>query len=276
MMALFRIEWFKLLRQPRTYYALGALILIEWIILFTAWLQGQELIEILLENLEEAFHLEGNLLNGNLLLYVLLNSLWFNLPLILMIVTSGLLTSEYKDRTVQAMLLQAVDKRRFILAKYAVAVSLSLVVVLFMSASSALFSYALFGGGDLVVYLGSLNFFPQEEALFRILLAFGAGALIMIFYAVVSLTLAVFFRESTQTWILSALFLVVANLLLKVELGEGFPSHFFFPKLLDTWQYFFYHEIDWSAIGLNSGILLLYTLLFGWLGVYYFMKSDVP
>ncbi len=275
-MALFRIEWFKLLRQPRTYYALGALILIEWIILFTAWLQGQELIEILLENLEEAFHLEGNLLNGNLLLYVLLNSLWFNLPLILMIVTSGLLTSEYKDRTVQAMLLQAVDKRRFILAKYAVAVSVSLVVVLFMSASSALFSYALFGGGDLVVYLGSLNFFPQEEALFRILLAFGAGALIMIFYAVVSLTLAVFFRESTQTWILSALFLVVANLLLKVELGEGFPSRFFFPKLLDTWQCFFYHEIDWSAIGLNSSILLLYTLMFGWLGVYYFMKSDVP
>jgi len=274
-MALLQVEWFKLLRQPRTYYALGALVLIEWIILFTAWLQGQELIEILLENLEEAFHLEGNLLNGNLLLYVLLNSLWFNLPLILMIVTSGLLTSEFKDRTVQAMLLQAVDKRKFILAKYAIAAWLSLLVVLFLAATSALFSYALFGTGDLVVYLGTLNFFPQEEALVRILLAFGVGGLVMVFYAFVSLTLAVFFRESTQTWILSALFLVVANLLLKVELTNNLLNRLFFPKLLDTWQYFFYYEIDWTAVGLNSGLLLLYTLAFGWLGVHHFTKSDV-
>ncbi|WP_353683094.1 ABC transporter permease, partial [Pseudoalteromonas sp. S407] len=53
-------------------------------------------------------------------MYLILNTQWFHLPLILMIVVSGTLTTEYKDRTIQTTMLQPVKKGQFILAKYIV------------------------------------------------------------------------------------------------------------------------------------------------------------
>ena len=75
----------KLFKQSKTYYAIGCLFLIEAIVLFSAYYQGNNIIDILLENLRKSFYFNGTLLNGNLLVYLILNTLWFNLPLILMI-----------------------------------------------------------------------------------------------------------------------------------------------------------------------------------------------
>ncbi len=77
---------------------------------FSAWYQGSNIIDILLDNLRKSFYFKGSLLNGNLLVYLILNTLWFHLPLILMIIVSGSLTSEYKDRTIQTIMLQPVSK----------------------------------------------------------------------------------------------------------------------------------------------------------------------
>ena len=123
----------KLFKQSKTYYAIGCLFLIEAIVLFSAYYQGNNIIDILLENLRKSFYFNGTLLNGNLLVYLILNTLWFNLPLILMITLSGMLTSEYKDRTMQTIFLQPVSKWKFILSKYIVAIMFHILAVLFMA-----------------------------------------------------------------------------------------------------------------------------------------------
>ena len=104
MKSLIKAEIYKLVRQSKTYYALASLLMIEVIILFSAYFQGKNILDILLENLKKSFYFEGSLLNGNLLVYLILNTLWFHLPLILMIIVSGTLTTEYKDRTIQTTL----------------------------------------------------------------------------------------------------------------------------------------------------------------------------
>ena len=164
MQYLLKAEIFKLFKQSKTYYALGALFSIELLILFSAYYQGTTIIDLLLENLKQKFYFEGTLLNGNLLIYLILNTLWFHLPLILMIVVSGTLTSEYKDRTLQTIMLQPVSKWKYILSKYLVAIAFTLLVVGLLAISSFGLSYAFFGKGDLVVYLNGLNFFDAESA----------------------------------------------------------------------------------------------------------------
>ena len=129
MKALIVAEINKLFKQSKTYYALGCLFLIEAIVLFSAYYQGTNIIDILLENLRKSFEFKGSLLNGNLLVYLILNTLWFHLPLILMIIVSGSLTSEYKDRTIQTVMLQPVSKWKFILSKYIVAIAFTILVV---------------------------------------------------------------------------------------------------------------------------------------------------
>lgn len=275
MKALVASEFYKLFKQGKTYYALAALFVIELVILVSAYFQGATIIDILLDNLKQSFYFEGTLLNGNLLVYLILNSLWFNLPLILMIVVSGMLTSEYKDRTVQAIMLQPVSKWQFMLSKYIVAVTFTVVVVVLMALSAFILSYAVFGTGDLIVYLNALNFFEQTDAVYRLSYAFVSGAFSMVFFSVTSLTLAVFFKEATKTWIVAALFLILSNVLLKIDFGNSFLNSLFFFKLNDTWQYFFYQEIDWVSIGVNSVMLVIYTLLFAGLGIYVFNKKDI-
>lgn len=272
---LIAIEVFKLFKQSKTYYALAAICIIEFLILIGAYFQGNAIIDILLSNLRDSFYFEGSLLNGNLLIYLILNTLWFHLPLILMIVISGMLTSEYKDNTIQTVMLQPIVKWKFILSKYIIAIFFTLGVVIITAISSFLLSYLLFGKGDLIVYLGNLNFFQSEDAQYRLQLAFLAGMVSMVFFSVVSLTLAVIFKEATKTWIVAALFLIITNLFLKFEIESTFFNEWFFPKLNNTWQYFFYQEIPWNTIYHNNIVLTLYTLLFLGVGVLIFNKRDI-
>ncbi|BDQ12201.1 ABC transporter permease [Sediminibacterium sp. TEGAF015] len=275
MYPLIKAEIFKLFRQGKTYYAICALFSIEAIILISAYFQGTNIIDLLLENLKQRFYFEGTLLNGNLLVYLILNTLWFHLPLILMIVVSGMLTAEYKDRTIQTIMLQPVTKWKFILSKYVVAIGFTLLVVLVLAMSSFGLSYLFFGKGDLVVYLNGLNFFDAGDAYYRLRWSFVSGALSMVFFSIASLTIAVLFKEAAKTWIVSAFFLIISNILLKVDFGDNWFNTIFFAKLNDTWQYFFYYQINWGQIQLNSFLSIGYSLLFMGAGIYWFQQKDI-
>jgi ABC-2 type transport system permease protein len=275
MRALLQAEVLKLLKQSKTYYALAAILVIELLIFVTAYYQGSTILDLLLDNLKQSFYFQGTLLNGNLIMYIVLNSLWFNVPLILMIVTSGLVTDEYKDGTLQTVMLQAVKKWKFILTKYVMAVLFTVIVIALMMLSTFAMAYSIFGKGDLVVYINTLNFFKSADAFHRICWAFVSGTIAMIFYSVASVTLAILIKDSAKTWIAAALFLIITNLLLKVDLGIPVLNNYFFPKLIDTWQQLFYFETNWLTIGINNAILILYCLAFAATGTYLFNKKDI-
>ncbi|WP_134090472.1 ABC transporter permease [Olivibacter sp. XZL3] len=275
MMPLLYAELVKIIKQSKTYYALGAIVLIELLILLIAYYQGSTILDLLLDSLKQSFYFEGTLLNGNLIMYIVLNSLWFNVPLILMIITSGFLTDEYKDGTLQTVMLQAVKKKQFILAKYVVAILFTVAVMAFMMLTTFALAYAIFGKGDLIVYIGTLNFFESDEAFRRICLSFISGAIAMVFYNIAGITFAIFIKESSKTWIVAALFLVVTNLLLKVDLGSSKLNTLFFPKLVDTWQQLFVYEVDWIRILSNNVLLVLYSMFMIILGTYVFDKKDI-
>ena len=275
MMDLIRIELFKIYRQRKTFYAIAAIFVLEAFIMVSAYFQGREFLDILLENLRESFEFRGDLLNGNLIIYLVLNSFWFHIPLILMIVVSGFLTSEYKDRTVEAVLLQPVSKFRFITAKYLSALIFTLFILGILVISTFVLAYTFFGTGDLVVFLDGLSFFESREAFTRLAYAFLIGSVTMIFYAVVSLTLAVLLQEATITWILAALFLIGTTLFLRLEFESDLMEYYFFPKLTDSSQYLFYAEIPQGVILKKNVALLLYTLIIGWIGIRVFQKRDI-
>lgn len=268
-------EMLKLVRQSKTYYALTAIFAIQLLIFITAYYQGSAILDLLLNNLRQSFYFEGKLLNGNLIMYIVLNSLWFNVPLILMIVTSGMVTDEYKDGTVQTVMLQAVEKWKFILVKYIIALLFTMLVIALMMLSTFALAYTIFGTGDLVVYIGGLNFFESADAFSRICWAFASGSIVMAFYGIVSVTLAVFIKEAAKTWIAAALFLIITNLLLKVDFGVAGLNNFFFPKLVDTWQQLFNYQTDWFKISINNALLLLYCVGIAVSGILVFHKKEI-
>lgn len=272
---LLRTELFRIFRQRKTFYAIAAVFILEAIIMISAYVQGREILDLFLENLTDTFEFNGNLLNGNLIVYLVLNSFWFHIPLILMVVVSGFLTSEYQDRTVEAVLLQPVSKFKFIVAKYVAALLFTSFILTVLISTTFLFAYLVFGDGDLVVYLEGLSFFEPDVAFPRLVWAFAAGSATLFFYATVSLTLAVLLREATATWIAAALFLLVTTLLLRFDFGSDWVNTYFFPKLTDSWQALFFQEIPWNDIFVKVMVLLGYSALVALLGIGVFVKRDI-
>lgn len=275
MMSLLYIETYKLFRQSRTYYAILALLFIEVIVLVSAYYQGTGIVDIVLANLKDTFYFEGNLINGNLIIYFILNSFWFHVPLLCMIIVSGMLTTEYQEKTLQTVLMQPVVKWKYLLSKYIVASLFTVLLVFVLAASSFVFAYGIFGKGDLVVYTNGLTFIEHDDARNRLIFAFLFGTISLVFFSVVSLTLAVMLKESFKTWIIAALFLIVSTLLLKIDLGSDVLNQFAFFKLNNTWQYFFNQDINWKIIVLNSTSLIFYTLITMLVGLYIFQKKDI-
>lgn len=273
MIQFFQAELYLIFRQKRTYYGLAAIFLVELFIIAGSWYQGNEIIEVLLENLTNSFYLEGKLLNGNLVLYIVLNSLWFNFPLIIMILVSGFLTNDYKDGILQTVMLQSVKKMDYIFVKYCVAVVFTFLILVFLLVSASILAYSIFGTGDLITYLNGLNFIESKDAIKRIGLAFISGIFLMFFYSIISISFAVLFKEITITWIACALFLIISNLLLKMDFGN--MDAWFFPKLIDTWQYFFYFKIPWMQVLFNHMLLFVYMLVFMFGGILLFIKRDI-
>jgi ABC-2 type transport system permease protein len=269
------IEFFKLLKQNRTYYALTAIFILELIVFVIAYYQGAAILDILLNNIKDTFYFSGNLLNGNLLTYLLLNSLWFDIPLILMIVISGMITTEYQEKTLQSIFLQPVSKFKFILSKYVVGITFTMVVVLLLAITSFGFSFAIFGKGDLVVYMDALNFFESKDAFYRLFLAFVSGSITLVFFSVLSLTLGIIFKETIKTWIFAALLLIISNLLSQIDMPFLAMDQWFLPKLIDTWRDFFYYEIPFQSILFKSVMLCVYILLTIAVGIGVFQKRDI-
>jgi len=264
MIQLINIELLKLVRQRRTYYGLLAILLIEIVIMLGAWYQGNEILNTLLDTLTKSFILQGNLMNGNLVQYLILNSLWFNLPLIIIVIVTGILASEYKDETLQSLFLQSINRRKLIFSKYISAFLFTTLSILILGLSSIVASFLLFGKGDLITYLGKLNFIPHEIALQRILLAYLSGTLLLLFYSALSITVVVIFKETITSWIVSVFFLIINGLLAKFDLGQ--LNYWLLPKLTDSWQLFFQYEVPWSLVLHNHLMLFLYlvvTIMFG-------------
>jgi ABC-2 type transport system permease protein len=269
------IEFFKLLKQNRTYYALTAIFILELIVFVIAYYQGAAILDILLNNIKDTFYFSGNLLNGNLLTYLLLNSLWFDIPLILMIVISGMITTEYQEKTLQSIFLQPVSKFKFILSKYVVGITFTMVVVLLLAITSFGFSFAIFGKGDLVVYMDALNFFESKDAFNRLFLAFVSGSITLVFFSVLSLTLGIIFKETIKTWIFAALLLIISNLLSQIDMPFLAMDKWFLPKLIDTWRDFFYYEIPFQSVLFKSVMLCVYILMTIAVGIGVFQKRDI-
>lgn len=272
---LIRIELFKLFNQRRTYYALAAIFLMELVVFVIAYDQGTYILDAVLASLKDAFYLKGDLLNGNLITFFLLNSLWFHLPLLLMIIVSGMFTLEYQEGTIRTVFLQPVTKWKFLAAKYAAAIMFTVMVVILLATSAFLLSYGLFGKGDLVVYMDSLNFFASDDAFQRLWLAFFSGTLTMIFYACLCLTIAVFLKESLKTWIVATLLLILTNLSSQLEFDLWGWNLWFFPRLITTWRDYFNYTIPWDKMAYSHLMLIVFIALVIFVGLFKFQKNDI-
>src|SRR5210317_1681819 len=93
-------ELFKLFRSKRTYIVFGIAIVLMLIINIGLYSDGEEFFDFLLRSINEYFFIDGKVINGYLIAYLALNSLWVHIPILVIIVTTHIFSSEFEYGTI--------------------------------------------------------------------------------------------------------------------------------------------------------------------------------
>jgi ABC-2 type transport system permease protein len=262
MIALLRFECVKLLYRRRTFLSIGLMVILVCLIFWGLKSEGTNALAFIFQSLDKNFEVQGNVLNGYLVCFLILNTLWIHIPILIAIVTGDLFSSELENGTIRILMTRPISRSRIALSKHCTAI----LFVFFFIACYALISVIpalfLFGNGDLIVAFNGLQIIEESKLPLRFAGAFGFAFLAMATLAVFSVTVSFFIRKSLVSILITLGFIIISTLLqtLSSSLFTGW-EFFLITHHFAQWQLFFYTDIDYSAI-VNSTIwLLLFSIV---------------
>lgn len=252
MIPLLKFEWIKLMHRPRTFLSLGLMLILVGLIFWGLKSEGENALDYLFQSLGDNFLMQGTILNGYMVSFLILNTLWIHIPVLIVIITGDLFSSELESGTIRLLMTRPIGRNSFALAKFCTAVIYVFIFIVIFSFISIGIALIMFGHGDLIVAFNGLQIILEKDLLWRFLLAFGYAFLAMSTFAIFSVAVSFFTRKSLVA-ILITLGVVIISTLLQTLAASLFMGWEFFliTYHFSQWQLFFYSEINWISL-LNS------------------------
>ncbi|MBI9035312.1 MAG: ABC transporter permease subunit [Bacteroidales bacterium] len=270
------LELEKVFKKGRSYIAFGAIILIILLIQIGLKVEGGFMLDLLMISLKDNFYYQGNLLNGYLVSYVVLNTLWIHVPLLIAIVTGDLVSGEAQQGTLRLLLTRPVSRGKLVSAKFFGAIIYATLMVVVVAVFSLAIGIPLFGKGDLLVMFNRLNIFAQDDVMWRFLLAYSFGIIGMWVIASLSLLFSVFSKNSLGPILLTFAVLIVFNILSTFEFGI-FDSitPFLFTTYINSWMLFFDYDLQLNEIYLSLGVLIMHVVVLYAIAYLAFVRKNI-
>jgi ABC-2 type transport system permease protein len=253
-------ELIKIAAKPRSYIGIGLITLIAGVILFAMRLDGMEFIYYLTKPFEQSLSFEGNILNGNLIAFLILQMLIIHVPLLIALVTGDLVSGEAAMGTMRLLLTRPVSRTSFLFSKYLAGCAYTLVMLLWLMFLALILGKWMFGTGDLIVLNNSgLIVFERQDIAWRFASGFSLSFLSLVMIATLSLTFSCFSDNSigpiVSTMAVIILFTIISNL--EIPVLQVIRPYLFTNHML-AWRDFFDDPIPVRSIIHSSGILLIH------------------
>ena len=110
-------EFLKIAAKPRSYIGIGAITLIVGIILIALKIDGLEFVAFATKPFEQSLSFEGNVLNGNLVAFIILQMLIIHVPLLIALVTGDLISGESAMGTIRILLTKPISRTSILFSK---------------------------------------------------------------------------------------------------------------------------------------------------------------
>ncbi len=276
MKTIIRLELVKIFSRKRSYIGFIAILVIMVVSHAAMLWEGKTMHEFITSNLSDAFYMQGNLVNGYLITYLVLSFLWVHIPLLIVIVTADLLSGEANSGTFRILLTRPVSRRQLVTAKFVAAIVYTFLLMLFFAFLSLGLGLILFGKGDLMVIVNTVNVLPESDLLWRFIFAFAYGFIGMTTVAALSLMLSSMANNSLgpilSTMAIIIFFTLISTLNFKVF---GVVKPVLLTTYLNSWQQLFDYEVDVKTLLRDAAILGAYILIFYGVTVYYFNRKDI-
>src|SRR5215210_4123161 len=149
MLALLRIELFKIFRRPRTYISFAAIAAMVAIVQIALKADGISYLQFLMGGLRESIEIPYQVvLNGYLVCFIILNLLLIHVPLLVALVAGDAIAGEANMGTLRLLLTRPISRTKFMLTKFAACVIYTVMLLLWMALLSLVASIVLFGTND--------------------------------------------------------------------------------------------------------------------------------
>lgn len=257
MITLLRFECVKLIHRRRTFLSIGLMLVLVCLIFWGLKSEGVNALAFIFQSLDKNFEVQGTILNGYLASFLILNTLWIHIPILITIVTGDLFSSELENGTIRILMTRPISRNRVALSKHFTAVVFVFFFIICYAIISIIPALVLFGKGDLLVAFNGLQIIEESQLPLRFLGAFGFAFLAMSTVAILSVAVSFFAKKSLVSILITLGFIIISTLLQTLS-GSLFTGWEFFliTYHFSQWQLFFYTDIDYIAI-VNSTIWLL-------------------
>jgi len=259
-----------------TYIGFAAILLIVLVIQLGMFVEGKKLLDFLIKSLSDVFMLEGNLINIYTVSYVILNSLWIHIPVLVAIVAGDLVSGEAGRGTFRLLITRPVSRTKLLTAKYITAQVYTAMLVLFLIFMSLIVGRLFFATGDMIVLMETINIFDSTDVLWRFLAAYAYG---MVSMWVVSGLAFLFSTNATNSLgpvVASMSVLILFTIITNFSIGIFDPiKPFLFTTYLNGWQLFFAEPLDWKAISTAIIIMVGHITVFYLAALYIFKHKDI-
>ena len=276
MIRLINIELFKIVKKPRTYIGFLAIFLIVGALQLAMYFEGEELISIAIQNLENDFRLEGKIINANLLTYILLNSIIIHIPILICLVTGDAIAGEAATGTLRLILQRPFKRSEIYIAKAITGFLYTISLMVFLASMTYGLGLLLFGTGDLIVLRRGVTVIASDDVSWRFFYAFCSGTLSMIVVASLSMMISSFVNNAIGPIVGTIAILIGLNIIFTL----GAPIFkdilpYIFTSHITKWQYFFDFDIDKLVLQQSVLVQFVYILIFNLVGIWNFNRKDI-
>jgi len=289
MWKLLQIELFKIFKRPRTYISFAAVAALVVIIQFGLKVDGTSYIGFMLRDLSASFDISGNILNGYLVCFIILQLLLVHVPLLITLISGDLISGEANMGTLRLLLTKPISRTEVILAKFLAATIYTFLLLLWMAILALALSIALFGTDDMLnLKSGYIVQLKENDIFWRYVCAFGFAALAMLTVAALGFFLSIFAENSIGPIVATMSIIVVFTILstLDIPVFNAIKPYLFTTHMIG-WKGFFdvkVNEDNQAIIGSvqnmpkvlqAAGVLLLHIVGLLAASIIVFKKKDI-
>jgi len=276
MINLISIELYKIFSKGRTYIGLGAVFVIVLAILLGIKMEGKTTLDFVIQSLKDTFSFEGNLVNGYFVTYLVLNTLWLHVPILVSLVAGDLLAGEANSGTFRLILTRPISRTKWLIAKFIAGWTYLFVLILLLAVLSLGLGLLVFGPGDLIVFRGNITIFGADDLIWRFLLAFGFGVLAMTTVASLAFLLSAFTDNSIGPIIGAVAIIIGISTISTVGQSILRPiNYYLFTTYLPSWTLFFELDVNWNKVIHAILVEVGYITMFLGITFFYFRKKDI-
>ncbi len=272
-----KAEIIKSFSRPRSFIGLGAIVMLTLLIDVAFWFSGKEYIGLLFQTFEQVFRLEGNIVNGNLICFIILQTLIIHLPLLVAMVTGDLLSGESAMGTMRYVLTRPISRTRLVLTKWLTALLYVLAILVLLGIFAYAGSLLVFGPGDLMVLNSDgLVILRNDDLPWRFMLAFGYAFISLATIASLSLMFSAFANNSIGPIVLTMVVVIVFTVVASFEMSFFDPlMPLLFTNHMMLWRKFFADPVPTMDIVRSALVLLGHTAAFLGITLYHFRRKDI-